>query len=547
MMHSLVLVVCLMMVSGAQPEIVAQTDAGPVSVWEVERELEFMPGRERRYRDEVGISSEQTRRDVIERVALRVIAVKQASVDGLDREADVIERVRQAQRRWLNGVWRENQWGLDQSRLPSEEEIRKELKGTVPAPPDRIRLSHIYLPASNDEDRKEARRLMEQWRSEGRELEHFRQLAQAHSASQDRDRGGRMGWLHRGFLDSSLEERLFALKDGSVSSPMYFDQGMHLFFVEKVEIDRAPRLGAHIKTEMDRRLRKLLVSRRAELLRQARATLEVEIEEVEEFQWPNLRVGAQTVSGTVLEGKAGAAPDIDQEVRGWIEEELLFQSALESDWITPQMRSRVNDLRTQALHDIAAARWVLENVEEPTEASIQQLIVAEAHRFRHRLRLELRAASIPLDGAASPRVLAQTVVETVEAIKNGRLSWDGAISEFPSGTEVFQFPPATDLDLAGALGPKVFKAIAQAQPGAIRGPIQSEGQLWIVQVINRFEPGPLEKEQAEVKARKILMSRQASHLGREFGDRRLKDHHYRLTDLGRTMTGEMQTPLKEHQ
>jgi len=546
MMQTLVLVVSLM-VSGAQSEVVAETDAGFVVVSDVERELEFMPGRERRYRNETGISSEQTRRDVIERLALRVIAVEQASKDGLDRDPGIIERVRQAQRLWLTGVWRKKQWGLDQSRLPSEATVRRKLEGTVPAPPDRIRLSHIYLPAPTDEDREQARQLMEQWRAESRDLETFRLLAQANSASQDRDRGGSMGWLHRGFLDVGIEETLFAMVSGSVSPPMYFDQGMHLFFVEKVEVDRAPRVDAQVRAETNRRVRELMESRRVELLGLARKNLEVRVKPNDACDWPDLQVGPYEVSGSVLGQCAGSTADVDHEVQVWIEYELLFQSALVSDWMTPGLRVHLNDISAQMLHDTAAARWATKNVSEPSQEMVKDLIEAEPQRFRYRLRLNLRAAAIPLDGETSPRFLARQLGEAADAMNDGRLTWEAAAKTFPPGTEVTEFPLATDLELAGALGPRVFKGIAKAKAGAVREPIQSEGQLWLVQVINRLEPGPVEDREAKTKARKILMSRQVTRLGREFGDRRLIEHHYSLTESGLRMTGEIPAPPKENQ
>jgi peptidyl-prolyl cis-trans isomerase SurA len=63
--------------------------------------------------------------------------------------------------------------------------------------------------------------------------EPFAEVAKAVSGGPNAAEGGDLGWLRRGTMQRSLEEVVFALKDGEVSALVRAGPGLHLFKVEE--------------------------------------------------------------------------------------------------------------------------------------------------------------------------------------------------------------------------------------------------------------------------------------------------------------------------
>ena len=63
--------------------------------------------------------------------------------------------------------------------------------------------------------------------------EPFAEVAKAMSKGPGAAEGGDLGWLRRGTMQRSLEEVVFALKDGEVSKLVRAGPGLHLFKVEE--------------------------------------------------------------------------------------------------------------------------------------------------------------------------------------------------------------------------------------------------------------------------------------------------------------------------
>jgi parvulin-like peptidyl-prolyl isomerase len=71
----------------------------------------------------------------------------------------------------------------------------------------------------------------------------FQEMAQAHSISPDKDKGGDLGFVAKGILPEVLDAAIFKLKEGKVSHVVKSDYGYHLFLVTEKRPANQPNLS----------------------------------------------------------------------------------------------------------------------------------------------------------------------------------------------------------------------------------------------------------------------------------------------------------------
>ncbi len=101
---------------------------------------------------------------------------------------------------------------------------------------EELHVRHILVPLPEDADRFEVGRATlagEKARQRVTGGEPFGEVAKAISKGPGAAEGGDLGWLRRGTMQRSLEEVVFALKDGEVSPLVRAGPGLHLFKVEE--------------------------------------------------------------------------------------------------------------------------------------------------------------------------------------------------------------------------------------------------------------------------------------------------------------------------
>jgi peptidyl-prolyl cis-trans isomerase SurA len=99
-----------------------------------------------------------------------------------------------------------------------------------------LHVRHILIPLAEDAAPMELGRAMmlgEKARERLAGGEPFADVAKAMSKGPGAAEGGDLGWLRRGTMQRSLEEVVFALKDGEVSKLVRAGPGLHLFKVEE--------------------------------------------------------------------------------------------------------------------------------------------------------------------------------------------------------------------------------------------------------------------------------------------------------------------------
>lgn len=507
---------------------VARFDGGAVTFGDLVREGRAVSPSELRFRQHLAIPLERTVDDWSQRLALRRLAVRWAATAGVDREPSPRARIRAAQRDLVVSDW--SRRGFDRLPPPPDEaELLAEARRRVPVPPDRVLLWHVFQRAATPEASAAARARLEGWRGGIGDRADFEALARRVSDSQSRRRGGALGWCRRGFLPASVEEVLYAWPPGSLAGPLEARGGWHLFWVEKVEVDREPNLELAVAKLRRDAADAAAAAARAEALAAARARFPVE---VGDGSWPALRVGEWSLAVGVLETVAPAGVEPAAAVAGVVEGELLLQLALAEGAVDAILRQRLDDLAGQVLHEERLRRSIAGLVREPTEADLAALYEAERERLAAPATLTVEAARVPVPLDRDPLERFDEIAGLVAAADAGELAWPELVAAL-DGAELFAPGPLPGIRLANLLGPPVLEAVAGSRPGDVVGPVQDAGFLWVVALDQRSERRPLGLDEVRPALREAALDRQAQRLGRELGDRLLAEAGFEYTRLAR--------------
>ncbi len=125
--------------------------------------------------------------------------------------------------------------------------------------PERVRASHILAQLSSDasdDDKKKARKKIEEIRAKLNKGEAFDALAREHSDCPSAEKGGDLGYFSREQMVAPFADAAFALKPGEVSEVVETQFGYHVInLTEKKEAGITPyeeiseRIGQHLKQE----------------------------------------------------------------------------------------------------------------------------------------------------------------------------------------------------------------------------------------------------------------------------------------------------------
>jgi peptidyl-prolyl cis-trans isomerase SurA len=99
------------------------------------------------------------------------------------------------------------------------------------APVEEVEAYHLLIRVTDQRSAEDARALAEQLYQRMMEGADFAELAQQHSEGPHAESGGSLGWLRPGELLPELDDVLFRLQPGDVSSPLQTRLGYHLLMV----------------------------------------------------------------------------------------------------------------------------------------------------------------------------------------------------------------------------------------------------------------------------------------------------------------------------
>lgn len=453
--------------------ILATSTAGSIRLGEVSLEARFVSRDERRFRQQQGMGRDEQWRDWTRRAALRRIAPPLLRARGLDDDPLLQAAARRAAREWALDRWRRRCYGLP-FEAPSDEVLAGRLPDEAPPAVARLRLSHLFLAAEGPEEVARARDQLAAWRREVVDLQSFRQLATVHSDSKSALKGGRLGYLRRGWLPPAAEQILYRLPAGSVSEPIELRGGVHLFFVEKNEPAMVrPRSPEEERQRQELRLESQLACRARRL------------EGIDD----RLRVGKAAVPGPVmqqLEGQRVSSPELA--VQRWVEQESLYLWALSHGELTAE---------EVAYSDILASNHVLgallrdlrqDDVVEPSEADLQALYAAEPDGYRTPWLVSLWVATAQPSAGQDPLIFLKDLEGLAAGLADGRRTWEGLAKEPAGGLRVERFEGVPAIEIGSRFSPFLLSRLASLAVGDTTEVIQDAADFHIIHLWERRAP-----------------------------------------------------------
>ena len=129
------------------------------------------------------------------------------------------------------------------------------------AHPERVRVSQIFLPGTDENERAVNKARMEEILSELKQGGDFAAVAKAYSKGPEAAQGGAIGWIVRGDLVEALEQAAFFVPEGGISDVIESSFGHHILKVDErqeaggadlddVRKDIQPRLRAMAAAEL---------------------------------------------------------------------------------------------------------------------------------------------------------------------------------------------------------------------------------------------------------------------------------------------------------
>ena len=100
---------------------------------------------------------------------------------------------------------------------------------------DRVRLQHILIRSGGARTVEEAKNFAEALVVQIKSGKFFEELAKTYSEAAEAEEGGQMGWMEKGQLLGNIDEQVFALGAGELTSPIQSSLGSHIFKVLEKE------------------------------------------------------------------------------------------------------------------------------------------------------------------------------------------------------------------------------------------------------------------------------------------------------------------------
>ncbi len=178
----------------------------------------------------------QIERLVVERWLNITLLYLFAKEKGLDKDPFIQKKLSEMERYLLAEEVLQKQLSTVK---PTEEELKKfyEKNMELYTEPEGLKLKHIliYVPEKADKQTKEkALAKAKKIREELRKGAKFEELAKRYSDdTASREKGGDIGVLRKGMTVPEFEQKVFSLKEGSISEPIESPYGYHVVKVEK--------------------------------------------------------------------------------------------------------------------------------------------------------------------------------------------------------------------------------------------------------------------------------------------------------------------------
>lgn len=195
-------------------KVMAEVNGGSITTGDFDRELKNLPEYLKAMAD-----TPQGRKEMLDTMVVRELILQQASKDGLDKGAEIDEKLQDLRKRLVVESFLKKK--VEAESKVSDEDMKKfyEQNKDKFKSGDQIKASHILVKTE-----KEAKEVQAQLKAGG----NFEELAKKNSVDSSSAKGGDLGWFGKGNMVPAFEKAALALKEGQISDVVKSDFGFHI-------------------------------------------------------------------------------------------------------------------------------------------------------------------------------------------------------------------------------------------------------------------------------------------------------------------------------
>jgi peptidyl-prolyl cis-trans isomerase C len=195
-------------------KVMAEVNGGSITTGDFDRELKNLPEYLKAMAD-----TPQGRKEMLDTMVVRELILQQASKDGLDKGAEIDEKLQDLRKRLVVESFLKKK--VEAESKVSDEDMKKfyEQNKDKFKSGDQIKASHILVKTE-----KEAKEVQAQLKAGG----NFEDLAKKSSVDSSSAKGGDLGWFGKGNMVPAFEKAALALKEGQISDIVKSDFGFHI-------------------------------------------------------------------------------------------------------------------------------------------------------------------------------------------------------------------------------------------------------------------------------------------------------------------------------
>lgn len=195
-------------------KVLAEVNSGTITTGDFDRELKNLPEYLKAMAD-----TPQGRKEMLDTMIIRELILQQASKDGLDKGAEIEEKLQDLKKRLIVESFLKKKVEVESK--VSDEDMKKfyEQNKDKFKSGEQVKASHILVKSE-----KEAKDILAQLKSGG----NFEELAKKSSVDSSSAKGGDLGWFGKGSMVPAFEKAALALKEGQISDVVKSDFGFHI-------------------------------------------------------------------------------------------------------------------------------------------------------------------------------------------------------------------------------------------------------------------------------------------------------------------------------
>jgi len=195
-------------------KVLAEVNSGTITTGDFDRELKNLPEYLKAMAD-----TPQGRKEMLDTMIIRELILQQASKDGLDKGAEIEEKLQDLKKRLIVESFLKKKVEVESK--VSDEDMKKfyEQNKDKFKSGEQVKASHILVKSE-----KEAKEILAQLKSGG----NFEELAKKNSVDSSSAKGGDLGWFGKGSMVPAFEKAALALKEGQISDVVKSDFGFHI-------------------------------------------------------------------------------------------------------------------------------------------------------------------------------------------------------------------------------------------------------------------------------------------------------------------------------